>query len=116
MATTQQCGLGNTERVAQLTLLESLHAKKKRVVLLHSANGCEHLCAVTEEGELYTCGYSSHGQTGHGIATQYVLTPRLVDRLSSHRVLKVACSYYHTCRWSPIVPEILPFFSIYTFN
>lgn len=48
-----QCGVGHTARVASLTPLEALSSK--RVSLIHSANGCEHLCAVTEDGELYTC-------------------------------------------------------------
>ncbi len=50
-----QLGLGHTERAPQLTPVESLLGKKK-IALIHSANGCEHLLFVTEEGELYSCG------------------------------------------------------------
>lgn len=57
-----QCGVGRTGRVSHLTPLPTFNTatsqeegEKKRVCLLQSANGCEHLCAVTEDGELYTC-------------------------------------------------------------
>lgn len=90
-----QCGLGHTERVPQLTPLEALRGKK-RIALIHSANGCEHLLCVTEEGELYSCGYSSRGQTGHGVATQGIHVPRPVAALRAHKIKLVGCSYYHT--------------------
>ena len=51
--------------------------------------------AITEEGELYSCGYNARGQLGLEHIT-HVCTPKLVRALASVRVTKVACSYYHT--------------------
>ena len=49
----------------------------RKIVLIHSANGCEHFAAVSEDGELYTCGYNARGQLGHGV-TSHVSSPRPV--------------------------------------
>lgn len=49
-----QCGQGHTGRVPTLRRIEAFDGKQ--VVMIQSANGCEHLAAVTEDGELYTCG------------------------------------------------------------
>jgi alpha-tubulin suppressor-like RCC1 family protein len=34
--------------------------------MISSANGCENLAAISEDGKLYTCGYNNYGQLGHG--------------------------------------------------
>ena len=47
---------------------------------IFSANGCEHLVAVTADGELFTCGYNARGQLGHD-STSLVSTPRVVEAL-----------------------------------
>ena len=88
-----QCGLGTVGRVTSLRRIEAL--QDKGVVNLVSSNGCEHLVAVSEDGEVYTCGYNARGQLGHGTKTQ-VIVPRIIDSLATRRVIKVACSYYHT--------------------
>ena len=88
-----QCALGTTGRVPSLTLVEALRGKN--VSKLYSANGCEHLMAITEDGELYSCGYNARGQLGLEHIT-HVCTPKLVRSLAAVRVTKVACSYYHT--------------------
>eukprot|EP00639_Heterosigma_akashiwo_P009029 CAMPEP_0194598360 /NCGR_PEP_ID=MMETSP0292-20121207/26956_1 /TAXON_ID=39354 /ORGANISM="Heterosigma akashiwo, Strain CCMP2393" /LENGTH=397 /DNA_ID=CAMNT_0039459293 /DNA_START=168 /DNA_END=1359 /DNA_ORIENTATION=- len=61
-----QCGLGGTQRVPNLTKAEGIDHKK--VTFIHTANGSEHLLLVTDDGELYSCGYNSKGQLGHGAA------------------------------------------------
>ena len=89
-----QCGVGRTGRVTKLREVQALHGKP--VVQVYSSNGCEHLAAVTQDGELYTCGYNARGQLGLGSTTQ-VSTPRVVEgTLYNRRVVLVACSYYHT--------------------
>lgn len=52
-----QCGQGHTGRVPTLRRIDAFDGKQ--VVMIQSANGCEHLAAVTEDGELYTCGKKS---------------------------------------------------------
>eukprot|EP00639_Heterosigma_akashiwo_P004180 CAMPEP_0194582040 /NCGR_PEP_ID=MMETSP0292-20121207/15322_1 /TAXON_ID=39354 /ORGANISM="Heterosigma akashiwo, Strain CCMP2393" /LENGTH=441 /DNA_ID=CAMNT_0039436025 /DNA_START=270 /DNA_END=1592 /DNA_ORIENTATION=+ len=88
-----QCGLGGTQRVPNLTKAEGIDHKK--VTFIHTANGSEHLLLVTDDGELYSCGYNSKGQLGHGAAGA-AYAPRLVEALYGHRVARVACSYYHS--------------------
>jgi RCC1 and BTB domain-containing protein len=88
-----QCGIGTVGRVNMLRRVDALEGKG--VVNLVSSNGCEHLVAVTEDGQVYSCGYNARGQLGHG-SKQQVTVPRLVESLAQRRVLKVACSYYHT--------------------
>lgn len=88
-----QCGLGGTQRVPNLTKAEGIDHKK--VIFIHTANGSEHLLLVTDDGELYSCGYNSKGQLGHGAAGA-AYAPRLVEALYGHRVTRVACSYYHS--------------------
>ena len=90
-----QCGVGTTERVPVLAAVAPFEHGKK-VVHVHSANGCEHLVTITAEGEIYTNGYNARCQLGHGHAEEGVTAPRLVSALSGRRVLRVACSYYHT--------------------
>jgi RCC1 and BTB domain-containing protein len=65
------------------------------VVKLISSNGCEHTSAITEDGELWTCGYNARGQLGHGNKTHQSV-PRLVDSLRAYRVKHISCSYYHS--------------------
>lgn len=88
-----QCGVGGTGRVQSLRLVQAF--QNKNIVKVYSANGCEHLIAVTATGSVYTCGYNSRGQLGHG-TTVHSSVPRLIQSLASRKVVKVACSYYHS--------------------
>ncbi|EQC40927.1 hypothetical protein SDRG_01992 [Saprolegnia diclina VS20] len=88
-----QCGIGTAQRVTSFKALMALC--EKQVVKLSAGNGCEHVVAVTETGDVYTFGYNARGQLGHG-NTQPVAVPTLVDGLVGKSVLKVSCSYFHT--------------------
>ena len=88
-----QCGTGNSGRVPSLQAVESFRGHG--VVKLISSNGCEHTSAVTEDGELWTCGYNARGQLGHGNKTHQSV-PRLIESLRAYRVKHVSCSYYHS--------------------
>ena len=88
-----QCGTGNSGRVPSLQAVESFRGKG--VVELVSSNGCEHTSAITEDGELFTCGYNARGQLGHGNRSHQSI-PRRVESLCGHRVRRVSCSYYHS--------------------
>ena len=88
-----QCGVGHQVRVHRLQLVEGL--RDARIAQIHSANGSEHMLAVSTSGTLFVWGYNSRGQLGLG-TTQNSFVPRINEALRSRRVAKVACSYYHT--------------------
>ncbi|CAM9718471.1 unnamed protein product, partial [Hapterophycus canaliculatus] len=99
-----QCGVGEVDRempdtvasFTKMTLPEPRFRPAGRTALVHSANGCEHVLVVTEEGRLHTCGRNDSGQLGHGEVGRGYATPRAVGHLAGYRVAKVACSYSHT--------------------
>lgn len=88
-----QCAVGSTERISRFRTARSL--SDKRIVRLFSGNGCEHLAALSASGELYTVGFNMRGQLGLG-STASVPEPTLVEAMMGHRVVDVACSYFHT--------------------
>ncbi|OQR87784.1 RCC1 and BTB domain-containing protein [Achlya hypogyna] len=88
-----QCGVGTVQRVTSFKALPALF--EKQVVKLSAGNGCEHVIAITDKGDVYTFGYNARGQLGHGNTTP-VAVPTLVEGLSGKSVLKVASSYFHT--------------------
>mmetsp|Transcript_22421 Transcript_22421/g.44006 ORF Transcript_22421/g.44006 Transcript_22421/m.44006 type:complete len:716 (+) Transcript_22421:238-2385(+) len=88
-----QCGVGHTNRVSSFQEVEAL--RDKDIVSLCSANGCEHILAITSQGLVYSFGYNSRGQLGHGTTT-HVSRPRLVEALATRRVVTISCSYHHT--------------------
>jgi len=57
-----QCGVGSTQRVGGLTLVEKLQGKAATQV--HAYNGCEHTLVVLEDGRLMSFGYNYRGQVG----------------------------------------------------
>lgn len=73
--------------------IESL--KNVKISQLLSANGCESLALISEDGKFYTCGYNSYGQLGHGTQSN-LSTPTLVTALRETYVINVSCSYYHS--------------------
>nr|CCA15086.1 RCC1 and BTB domaincontaining protein putative [Albugo laibachii Nc14] len=88
-----QCGIGSTSRVQSLRLVPALVTED--IAHIRSANGCEHLTAISRSGALYTFGFNSRGQLGHG-STNPITTPTKIKDLASYHVVEVACSYFHT--------------------
>lgn len=79
-------GHGNRLTMDKPKLIETLRSKRVRDI----ACGSSHSAAITSSGELYTWGLGEYGRLGHGDnCTQ--LKPRLVSKLSGHRVVQVAC-------------------------
>ena len=74
-------------------LVESLNGTF--IEKVSSANGCEHLSLITDDGKLYTCGYNNYGQLGHGTQAN-LSTPTLIVSLKNKFVTYVSCSYYHS--------------------
>jgi hypothetical protein len=65
----------------------------ERVVAV--ATGYYHTVVLTVGGAVFTFGYGGHGQLGHGNQEDQ-LTPRRVEALVGHRVVRVAAGLYHT--------------------
>ncbi|XP_013183359.2 probable E3 ubiquitin-protein ligase HERC2 [Amyelois transitella] len=79
-------GHGNRLTLETPRLIESLSAE--RVVGI--ACGSAHSACVTARGHLYTWGMGEYGRLGHGDDTTQLL-PKMVEALSSLRVIQVAC-------------------------
>eukprot|EP00742_Colponemidia_sp_Colp-10_P003198 GILJ01003407.1.p1 GENE.GILJ01003407.1~~GILJ01003407.1.p1 ORF type:complete len:594 (-),score=58.29 GILJ01003407.1:163-1944(-) len=88
-----QLGHGHNANITAPQVVEALMGKK--VISLASANGCEHFVALTDSGEVYTCGYNNYGQLGLGNTTNLQI-PTLVQALATKKIVNVSCSYYHT--------------------
>ncbi|KAF0698331.1 Aste57867_11051 [Aphanomyces stellatus] len=88
-----QCGMGTTQRVHSFKLIMGL--MDKQVVKLSAGNGCEHVAAVTDSGDVFTFGYNARGQLGHGTMAAFAF-PTRIAAFGRKPVVKVACSYFHT--------------------
>eukprot|EP00347_Sterkiella_histriomuscorum_P007830 403347403 len=88
-----QLGHGNNKSISTPKKIESL--KNIRITHISSANGCENLAIISQDGKLYTCGYNNYGQLGHGTQSN-LSTPTLVQALKDTQVTNVSCSYYHS--------------------
>lgn len=72
-------------------LIEALRG----VHVIAVAAGSEHSLALSEEGEVYSFGWNSHGQLGHGDLL-WKPTPRLVEALRGVRISSVAAGGSHS--------------------
>lgn len=54
-----QLGHNNNKSITSPKIIESLNGIFAEKV--SSANGCEHLSLMTDDGKLYTCGYNNYG-------------------------------------------------------
>ncbi|KAG6464463.1 hypothetical protein O3G_MSEX014531 [Manduca sexta] len=79
-------GHGNRITLEMPRLIEALSGE--RVVGI--ACGSAHSACVTARGHLYTWGLGEYGRLGHGDDTTQ-LAPKMVEALSSFRVIQVAC-------------------------
>lgn len=57
--------------------------------------GWSHSVALTSRGHVYTFGNGDHGKLGHGTGKK-LSAPQLVEKLKSHKVVKVASYNEHT--------------------
>ena len=65
----------------------------KRVVMVKA--GGSHTAVVTEEGDLFMCGWGLFGALGHG-GTEDRLFPQLVEAIAGKRVVTIAMGDRHT--------------------
>ena len=58
--------------------------------------GVLYTVVLTTEGRIYTYGINDNGRTGHGFTTGQQSEPKMVEALSSKRVIFVATGVMHT--------------------
>ena len=63
--------------------------------IVQVACGQGHTVALTNNGKMYSWGYSRFGQTGHG-DRQQVKVPKLVDTERNLEFVQIACGDKHT--------------------
>jgi len=51
---------------------------------------------LTKDGNVYSCGASDFGQTGHGRTSRYSLSPEKIHMLEKHNITRMACGQYHS--------------------
>eukprot|EP00164_Ancoracysta_twista_P004908 GFYU01006672.1.p1 GENE.GFYU01006672.1~~GFYU01006672.1.p1 ORF type:complete len:690 (+),score=188.72 GFYU01006672.1:180-2249(+) len=85
-------GYGDTLQQKSPRFVEALKGK----VILQVACGRYHMAALTDTGDVYSWGYGSYGQLGHGGARNQEPTPGLVEMLQGKRVRQIACGANHT--------------------
>ena len=68
-----------------------------RISSLSSANGCESISYISDEGHLYTCGYNNYGQLGNGTQIN-VCDPQMIlaNIKDNIKIMSVSSSYYHS--------------------
>jgi len=69
--------------------------RERSLCVVGCAAGADHTVFLTDENEIFSCGGSAYGATGHGDCTDYSL-PRLVTFSADVPVCQVAAGLHHT--------------------
>ena len=87
---------GNNTTVNVATLHDNLNALPSGIKQISDSGSDPHaMCAITNDGKLYTWGYNGHGQLGRGNTTDYTNQgPWLVSTQSSNTFTSCYSSYY----------------------
>jgi alpha-tubulin suppressor-like RCC1 family protein len=88
--------MGNGTEVSLPTLNDNLNALPGGIKQIGNSGVDPHaMCAITNNGKLYTWGYNGHGQLGRNNTSDYTSqAPWLVDTQSSNTFTFCHCSYY----------------------
>ena len=87
-----QLGHGTFTNLSTLTKVVGLDSVHVSLV----ACGDRHTVVLTTEGRMYTFGDNESGQTGHGTTEGHQSKPKMVEALSSKKIILVAAGYNHT--------------------
>ena len=69
---------------------------KKQLVSISSGIG-PHVLAITKSGKVYSWGYNSNYELGHGTSSPSPNpTPTIITKLEQYQVKQVACGHYHS--------------------
>jgi RCC1 and BTB domain-containing protein len=69
--------------------------RNKNIVKVFATNGCEHVVALTNNGQVFSFGFNVRGQLGHG-DSESLSVPKQIEAFSRKYVTTVGCSYYHS--------------------
>ncbi|XP_063314711.1 probable E3 ubiquitin-protein ligase HERC3 isoform X1 [Pelobates fuscus] len=83
--------LGQTEDGVQPGHVTSLGDKK----IIHVACGQSHNLALSCEGQVFSWGAGNEGQLGHSSTEASIPVPRLIKKLSQHKIHQVSCGNQH---------------------
>ncbi|XP_068720941.1 E3 ubiquitin-protein ligase HERC2-like [Montipora capricornis] len=86
-------GLGGTDTVTSIRLLESLQHVVIKKVAVHS--GGKHAMALSMEGDVYSWGEGDDGKLGHG-SRGSCDRPRVVEALRGKSIMEIACGGSHS--------------------
>ncbi len=85
-------GHGNTERLLVPKQMQTLAG----LGVLSVATGDYHCLAVTQRGEVFSCGFDLYGQCGHGSHGHDQLLPRRVEALTGVNAHKASAGRIHS--------------------
>jgi alpha-tubulin suppressor-like RCC1 family protein len=66
-----------------------------KIFIVEIACGLRHSALVTKDGKVLMMGFGKYGELGHG-NTETCKTPTVVEALTNHHVVHVACGWKHT--------------------
>jgi alpha-tubulin suppressor-like RCC1 family protein len=87
--------LGHGDQV-DVELSKQIEALRGVYVLTVAAGGA-HALALTRSGKVYSWGYGSSGQLGHGLLGTNTTTPAIIEALRGVRVERIAAGEAHSC-------------------
>jgi RCC1 and BTB domain-containing protein len=85
----------NTSSHSSVNVLKPVEKLDKHIVKVFANNGCEHIIAISSQGDVFAMGYNSKGQLGIGDTT-FRSIPTPIASFKSKFVTTVGLSYYHT--------------------
>jgi alpha-tubulin suppressor-like RCC1 family protein len=93
-------GLGNLGQLGHGTETTELLPRRVEGALaeervVSTATGSMHTVVLTASGAVFTFGHGAYGELGHGPYNDE-LSPRWVEALAGHRVVRIAAGTFHT--------------------
>ena len=85
--------------------------------------GYRHILAITKSGQIYSWGYNSNGELGHGSTSSVNPAPTKIAKLEQFQVKQIACGYHHSmaltkdgkvfllCTHTEVIVHIVCYFS-----
>ena len=93
-----QLGLGAQQMAATPTELRAFSDRR----VLAVACGSFHTLVLTEDRQVFACGWGEHGQLGLGRRSD-VTVPELIAALKHKRIVQISAGYYHSAVLSETV-------------
>eukprot|EP01084_Bolivina_argentea_P023685 44227_1 len=88
-----QCGLGHIGEVD--VPAENNFFKDNNIIIKDIKCGCNHSLALDYNGNVYSWGFNSVCECGHGNANE-MRTPTLIETLNDYEIVEIKCGYNHS--------------------